>query len=149
MSASRLGTRLMVAAGVVIAATVVAAIVVMGSPGAQREQRMDQRRVRDLGQIQRAVEAYYLEHGALPAGMAVLAARPGIGLSTTDPADGRPYVFRAEGAGAYVLCATFSTDTAEQAEGRRWGGMYYSNDAAWAHGRGDTCFRRRVQPESR
>ena len=145
MSGSKLGTGLMVGAGVLIAATVAAAIVVMGSPGVQRERRLDERRIADLAQIEQAVEAHHREHDALPANLVVLAARPGVGLSMTDPVDGSTYVYRIEGKALYVLCARFGTDSAEEAGAGRRGGVYASS-AAWAHGRGETCFRRHVEP---
>ncbi len=147
MSGSKLGTGLMVVAGVVIAATVVTAIVVMGSPSVQRERRMDQRRVQDLNRIQQAVETHYRQQSALPTGLAVLAARPGSSLSIHDPADGRAYVYRTDSTTAYTLCARFQTDSSEQAGGG-WVGIY-ARDTDWLHGRGETCFPRRVEPMKR
>ena len=62
-----LGRWLVIAASMVVIATVVAAIVVMGSPSAQRESRLDERRVRDLDRIAGAVRNHAEQHGALPA----------------------------------------------------------------------------------
>jgi hypothetical protein len=144
VTGSQLGTRLMVVSGVVIGATLVAAFLVMGAPATQRQRQMDARRIADLTQIQRAVEAHHREHGALPADLAVLAARPGVGLAIVDPDDGRGYAYRAESAKAYSLCARFRTDSGESVDAGRWRGAGWS-DPDWAHGRGETCFRRRIE----
>ena len=148
MSTSKLGSRLLVASGVVIAATVIAAILVMGTPGTQRERAMDARRIADLSRIEQVVEAYHHEHGTLPTSLAALAARPGMGLATTDPESGLAYTYRAESSTAYMLCANFSTDSSQQGDGGRWGGVRW-NDPNWVHGRGKTCFRRQVDKLTR
>jgi len=142
MSLGHPGRPLMIVAAVVILATVAAAIYVMGAPDAQRQRRLDERRVADLSAIQQAIEAHYREHGALPLDLRTLAARPGLGLEIVDPA-GSPYQYRAEGARAYRLCAVFATDTAD----RSATGFAPAN-REWAHGIGSTCFRRRVRPEA-
>ncbi len=148
MSGSKLGNALMLAAGAVVAAAVVAGIMVMGSPVAQRERRMDARRISDLEDIQQALEAHHRQYGELPADLSTLASRPGIALSVTDPVDGSPYVYRIKSTTDYTLCARFTTDSAEPSVGGRRGGAVFV-DAAWAHGRGETCFVRQLEPSKR
>lgn len=139
MSGAKAGTVLMAAAALAIAATVTAAILVMGSPGVQRERGIDARRVQDLQRIQRQVEAHYSEHGALPRDLATLAAKPGISLATTDPVTAATYGYQAKGQREYQLCATFATDSAADNESRApW------TTFDWAHGTGRTCFARKA-----
>jgi type II secretory pathway pseudopilin PulG len=132
------GRVLMIVAAVAILATVAAAIYVMGAPGAQRQHRLDERRVADLSAIQQAVEAHHREHGVLPPDLPTLAARPGLGLAIVDPA-GQQYAYLPEGRRGYRLCAVFATDTADA---RRTG--FAPANHEWAHGVGRTCFVRRI-----
>ncbi len=132
-----LGRRLAIAASVVVLATVVASVWVTGSPSAQREARLDERRVGDLDNIKDAIRSYTQEHGVLPANMVALKSQPGIRLSIADPVTGAPYEYVATGARTYQLCARFTTDTALQMPND-----YQSRDAHWAHGIGRQCFER-------
>lgn len=141
MSRVKTGTVLMAAAALAIAATVTAAILVMGSPGVQRERSIDARRVQDLQRIQHQVEAHYSEHGVLPRDLATLAAKPGIAFATADPVTATAYGYQATGRLEYQLCATFATDSAADNERR----APWTAAPDWAHGAGRTCFTRRVQ----
>jgi len=132
-----LGRRLAIAASMVVLATVVASVWVTGSPSAQREAKLDARRVNDLDDIKDAIRRHAQEQGALPASLAALASQPGIRLSIADPVTGATYEYVATGARSYRLCARFSTDTAQQAPND-----YLSRDAHWAHGIGRQCFDR-------
>ncbi len=81
----RLGRWLAIAASVVVAATLVAAVWMMGSPSTQREANLDGRRVGDLSQIARLLDDHLLTHDALPPDLATLAEEPGRRLSTDVP----------------------------------------------------------------
>ena len=132
-----LGRRLAIVASLVVLATVVASVWVTGSPSAQREARIDERRVSDLALIRDAIRSYTQEHGALPADLAELKIQPGIRLPIADPVTGAPYEYVATGARTYQLCARFTTDTALQMPDD-----YQSRDVHWAHGIGRQCFER-------
>lgn len=140
----KLGRWLLVAAAVVIAATVVAAIALMGSPSAQRQSRLDEKRVRDLQRIDRVVGRYLDSHGALPADLATLAAQPGQRLAIADPVDGAPYGYETTGPRTFRLCAGFATDTAQAPGGAPW-----ALEDGWHHGAGRQCFDRRPKQPSR
>lgn len=134
---SRAGRWIAVAASVVVVAAIVAAIAVMGSPSRQRLMRLDERRVDALGNIANQLDAWRNEHGRLPGSLAELAAAPGVRVPQ-DPASGRPYGYEVLGATEYRLCAQFDTDTAAGTDPQPW------LRAAWAHGTGRQCFKRRV-----
>lgn len=140
---NKLGRRLAIVASIVVLATVVASVWVTGSPSAQREARLDQRRVGDLEHIRDAVRSYTQENGALPADLAELKIQPGISLSTDDPVSGAPYEYVATGERTYQLCARFSTDTALQMPSD-----YQTRDTHWAHGIGRKCFERTTATET-
>lgn len=135
----RLGRGLAIAASVVVLATVVAAVWVMGSPSAQREAKLDGRRIDDLNRIVQVINRDFDAHGTLPADLATLARQPGQRLSTTDPVNGTPYGYEVTGARTYRLCAVFVTDTAEI---RAVAGPWAAED--WNHGAGRHCFDRKA-----
>lgn len=126
------GRWLLVVAGVVVAASVVAAVVSMGTPGQQRMVRQDDRRVRDLDRLKDQVESWAERSGSLPAEMGALA-RPGVRLPAQDPFTGKPYEYVARTKSTYTLCAVFETDTAATDDGR-----YGRPD--WPHPAGRHCF---------
>jgi len=133
------GRWLAIAASAIVVATVAIAIVVMGSPSAQREAKLDSRRIDDLVHIVRVIGNYVEAHGALPPDLATLARQPGQRLSITDPVDGTPYGYEATGERTFRLCAVFASDTARiPAAGGRW-----SADE-WNHDVGPQCFERKV-----
>lgn len=136
-----LGKSILVVAGMAMAATIGAAIWVMGGPGAQRERRLDERRIGDLRDLQSSIEQYHRDHDRVPPDLATLAGQPGVALPLSDPITGQTYVYVVEAADRYRLCATFATDTAR--DGQRG----YGFDTDWAHGTGNTCFQRRIKAE--
>lgn len=137
MSADNAGRWLAIAASVVVLATVVAAVAVMGSPGSQRESRMDRRREQDLERIATLIELRTKAGQALPADLASMAREPGRRLSINDPATDQPYVYQTTGERSYRLCALFTTDTALESR-RAW------IDQEWLHGKGRHCFDRKM-----
>lgn len=139
-SVDRLGRWLLIAAGFAVAATVVAAIAVMDSPGAQRQARLDERRVQDLQLLDEAIQAHARRHDAPPPALEVVTGRPGVNYPVSDPVDGAPYVYAATGPRTYRLCARFATDTARlRARTRPLGGY------DWAHAAGQQCFDREME----
>lgn len=134
------GRWLAIAACVVAVATVAAAIVVMGPPSAQREAKLDRKRVHDLNRIVQVVEQHVARHDTLPPDLATLAGQPGLRLAIVDPQSGAPYGYEVTGDRAFRLCAVFATDTATRPAGAApW------NMADWHHGAGRQCFDREVE----
>ena len=143
MSEGGPGRWLLVAAAVVVVATIVAAVATMGLPSTQREIRLDERRVRDLQRIVTAVDAYAANHGSLPPDLATLAAQPGLRLAIADPVDASPYSYEPTGERTFRLCAVFSTDTAEPPQA---GDARVADE--WLHGAGRQCFPRKLKKDS-
>src|SRR3546814_19715875 len=101
---------LLVLAGVVVVATVIGAIAVMGSPGEQRKLRIDEHRINDLRAIEAAVRLHRKDTGSLPEDLATLDARPGVALDLADPQTGPPYESRRDRPEAFVLFPAFAPD---------------------------------------
>lgn len=131
------GHWLAIAACVVAVATVAAAIMVMGSPSAQREAKLDSRRVHDLNRIVQLVELHVERYDALPPDLAALADQPGRRLSIADPQSGAPYAYEVTGERTFRLCAVFATDAARTPVGA---GPWDADE--WSHGAGRQCFER-------
>lgn len=143
MSEGALGRWLLVGAGIVVVATIATGIFVMGSPSAQRDQAMDQRRVRDLARIGEAIDSYADLHDTLPPTLATLAGQPGRRLSIADPVDGSVYAYEILGNRTYRVCAVFATDTAKAPKAAEpWG------DDRWFHGTGRQCFQRKANAKT-
>jgi hypothetical protein len=135
---------MLVVAGLLVGATLVAAVAVMDSPGRQREQRLDARRVEDLHQIETMIDAWARSRQRLPTSLSELAAQPGVSLATTDPVGGRPYGYDVLDKRRYRLCAVFATDTAALREPAY---RYAGKPVEWAHPAGRHCFERSLPRE--
>jgi hypothetical protein len=112
-----------------VVAVVIAGLRIVGSPGAQRIRRLDERRVNDLQAIANAVDAYWTQKKTLPRSLDELTPVTRLTIPARDPVDDVPYVYRAGEADRYELCATFEGDT--NAENPR---------AFWTHPAGQRCF---------
>ncbi|MBA2239256.1 MAG: hypothetical protein H0W24_11235 [Lysobacter sp.] len=143
MSRAPVGRWLAMAAGLVVLATVIAAIATMGPPSTQREIRFDERRIADLARIADAIENYAGRHARLPPDLATLASEPGHDLPISDPEGGAPYGYEVTGDRRYRLCAQFTTDTGQSPHGAP---PMHGDD--WLHGRGRQCFERKLDPDT-
>lgn len=141
MNVSRLGRGLVIAGGLLAAATVAAALWLIGSPGAQRDARLDTARVRDLRAIEQAAGNHLRQNGALPA---TLADVPGADLRRTDPVTGAAYGYRVKASDRIELCALFVSDNGHPL---RQVEPWVRRD--WPHAAGLACFERRLDPRSR
>lgn len=140
MSRHSAGTVLAGVATFAVALALGVALWTLGSPGTQRDVRLDERRERELQRLETAIESHWEQAKSLPTDLDTLASRPGMQLATQDPVSGTPYGYRITGERSYQLCASFATDSAESArQGRR------SADLDWPHGVGAACFDRSVQ----
>jgi hypothetical protein len=112
---------------------IVAGFVVVGSPGQARVRRLDERRVRDLESLTRAVNAYWTRNARLPATLSELLQSPKTDAERRDPLTSQPYAFAVIGGKTYELCADFQMDSRE--ESNPYLGRF------WSHPAGHRCFR--------
>ena len=141
MSAPTLGRNLVLAATVIVIATLAAALWVMESPSMQRDRRLDQRRIDDLQGIVAAVEAWHARTKQVPPSLLALSAEPVLSLPGKDPVSGEPYAYQATSANGYRLCAVFATSTADAGADA---GPYRVHDSRWLHPAGRHCFDRSI-----
>ncbi len=129
----------------VVAVAVVYGIYLAGSPSAERDRQLDQRRVSDLQQISSVVDQYYATRRALPPSLTQLDDLQIVASSLGDPESRQPYEYRATGGTTYELCASFALDSSATPD---VGNERFATPAKpvgapagrWDHPSGRTCF---------
>jgi type II secretory pathway pseudopilin PulG len=123
--------RAAIIAVVVVVITVVAGLVVAGSPKVERQRRLDERRTQDLEILVAAINRHYTHHQSLPPSLDTLRIEHQLLMPPVDPETRAPYRYEVTGPTGYRLCATFQQPS-NDAFGR----------ASWAHDTGTVCFDR-------
>lgn len=120
--------------GVVVLAITLLGLWLAGAPGVVRKQLLDQRRVRELGELSQAIENHHRIRGVLPDELtALLAQNPQQSLPLTDPVSREPYGYAVLDSMRYELCATFDSADSLAPYGNR-------PNTFWRHGPGRACF---------
>ena len=119
----------------VIVGCIAYALTLTGSPGSQRETRLDERRVTDLSSIAANIDLYWESNEGLPDGLEDMAGPDYYISSVNDPETGVRYEYRILEEPSYELCAIFSTDTIGADRGSR-----AFSERNWEHQRGRHCF---------
>lgn len=143
MSARISAKALAIGATIVMVATIVAGLIAIGPPDAQRKHRLDERRIADLSAIVRAMPGYWNKTKALPPNLATLAKEPGLHLHIFDPETRVAYEYATTGERSFRLCAVFAEESTDDA--RR---VYYPGGSDWPHGAGHDCFERKMSAEA-
>jgi len=113
----------------VVLLAVIAGFVLSGSPSEQRLERLDARRVSDLQQLARAVDAFREERNALPDDLLRVVDGRRLSQLPTDPVTRVPYAYQPLPPDRYRLCGVFdrASDASEQ-------------EQFWAHPGGQHCY---------
>ena len=131
---------LVVSTGVVVV-SVVAGILVIGSPSEGRLEALDAGRIADLRGIMGETDLFWSRNQRLPRTLEELAADPRTSVNTVDPGSTEPYSYRILDVDTYELCATFDR-ASRPLPGR-------SVADFWQHGPGPQCFELDVDKEVR
>jgi len=113
----------------IVLATVIAGLVISGSPEEQRLLRTDDRRVTDLQQLSRSIERYYRDTEMLPSDLETLLngwASSGLPL---DPETNQDYDYELESGRTYRLCADFALNSRPNRQ-----------PDFWSHAGGHQCY---------
>lgn len=143
------------ASGILVALTIGAGFIIVGTPWEARDYRFDAQKVNDLSSIQYQVVDYWRLKQKLPASLSELS-DPLIGNTIPiDPQSGEAYGYRVSGPLIFELCATFNA----QAKSKSMYGRSTPTPVApyavedkgtvdnWDHGVGRTCYIRTIDPE--
>jgi len=141
------------AVAALVALTIAAGFLIIGSPQTQREYKIDEQRVGDLTNIQsQLVYGYYQPKQKLPASLADINDSISGWTLPTDPETGASYEYKVTGALSFELCATFTRESRSMPAGDLTrpvpaypGGKEINNN--WQHGAGRTCFARTIDPQ--
>ena len=133
---------LVICAIVVVVVTVGYSIYLVGTPGQQRDVRLDEQRVDDLRNISRNIDRYLELNEEMPASLQDMKGPRFSVRSVTDPETDVAYDYRVTEGNSYELCAIFSTDSAERTDERR-----RFSETAWDHGAGRACFQLEARSE--
>ena len=120
---------------IVVVAGLGYALFLTGTPGNQRDIRLDLDRVSHLGNISRNIDLYWELNQELPEDLQQMSDPRYFIRRIDDPETGRPYEYRVLEDGNYELCAEFATDTAALNDRDRT-----FSERTWDHGAGSTCF---------
>lgn len=129
-------------ATITVVASIAIGLPLTDTPGAARQQRLDQRRAGHLESLRSAIERYRDELGELPPSLQALAGEPLRVAVPRDPVSDRPYGYRMLGSERYELCATFTTATLQPDD--ESGEPDYLGHPPFTrfmrHARGEDCF---------
>ncbi len=120
---------------IVVVACLGYALFLTGTPGKQRDIRLDRDRVSHLDNISRNIDLYWELNQELPEDLQQMSDPRYFILRIDDPESGGPYEYRVLEGGNYELCAEFATDTAALNDRDRT-----FSERSWDHGAGRTCF---------
>ncbi len=148
--------RWMVRSGVAILAivTIGSGFVIVGTPAEARLARFDAQKVSDLQNIQSQVVYYWQVKRTLPSALEDLNNSLSQGPPPVDSQTGQPYIYQANGALSFKLCASFNAESRVNqntySETRAMmpvpvGGKGAMQDN-WAHDAGQVCFDRTIDP---
>lgn len=113
-----------------------------GTPGKAREEKFDEKRVRDISDLKYGVESYYLKNGKLPSATSDIDKSLNPDTSTKDPENNIEYTYIAGEDNNYKLCANFGTSSEDTKNGAG-----YSYDPSLKHPKGSYCFDLKVQKQ--
>ena len=131
MMKTTLGKTMLVAATTLVVGSIIAGVILVGSPAEGRLQQLDSARIEDLRGIVTAMDSYWDRNERLAISLDELAEDARTQVSTIDPGSAQSCEYRALDEDTYELCATF--DRESLAPVRR-------NSDFWSHGVGRQCF---------
>ena len=133
---------LVIVAIVVVVATLGYSIYLVGTPGQQRAERLDERRVDDLRNISENIDIYFHLNEEMPQHLRDLSGPRFHVRSIEDPDTGLMYEYRVVEGAQYELCAGFTTESGDRRDERR-----SFSERAWEHNAGRYCFQLEARAE--
>lgn len=134
-------THMKAAPGFVMSVALVSIITgfsIVGSPGYERAQRLDEQRIYELRDLDRLIQSYYEEKSALPAHLEEINTNFSGQRLPRDPETKAPFEYKVLTQTSFELCANFKTKPAQ-------GSWFSENDSNWKYVPGKMCFTRQAE----
>lgn len=133
---------------VVVLASVIGGIILIGSPSKQRDFTNDNQRVMDLENTQSQIIYFYQDKGVLPKTIEETADPLLGGVLMRDPETAEVYKYEVIAPLKFKICATFKTDSKAMTQKAPMVDypMFYGNQN-FEHGIGETCFERTIDKD--
>jgi Domain of unknown function (DUF5671) len=131
------------AAALLAVLTIIAGFFIIGTPQHARLVNLDNQKVSDLQEIQSDIVSYYQEKQMLPATLSDVNDPLSYTNIPNDPQSNEPYQYQATGTYSFNLCADFNA-TGNTPSYNAPIGTTVDN---WAHGAGQVCFSRTIDPQ--
>jgi hypothetical protein len=127
-----LGNTIVAVATTLVVVSIIAGVILVGSPAQGRRQKLDAERIADLTGIVTAIDSFWIRNERLPASLAELADDPRVHVNTVDPGSTESYDYDLLDEDSYRLCAEFDRESPAPV-GR-------TAVDFWSHGVGRRCF---------
>jgi hypothetical protein len=125
------GKVIMTVGTTVVAVSIIAGVILVGSPAEGRREQLDSTRVEDLKRIMSATDSFWERNARLPESLEELTEDARAEVSNVDPGSAEPYDYVVSGEESYELCATFDGESTAPVR---------SSADFWRHGAGRQCF---------
>jgi hypothetical protein len=135
-----------------VAAIVIWAFTLVGSPSFNRKLSADKNRIEDLQQISYGIEQYFYQQKKLPDNLKELEKiRYWYGQNNRleDPTSQKPYGYKRKDAYSYELCGEFELNSKEAELEKPPYNYYESIGTNWYHDVGHSCFSLEIPIEKR
>jgi len=134
----------------VVLASIVVGFFIVGTPATQRDRRFDEERVWNLQSLQSQIVNYWIQKEQLPENLVVLEDSISGFIVPKDPDVGESYKYAITGDLSFELCAFFKTKSDDMGivsmeEKALY--PYGKTNESWAHGEGEVCFPRMIDPD--
>lgn len=132
----------------VVVLSIISSFLVIGSPLAARNAKLDGRRISDLQNIQWQIVQFWQQKEKLPGTLNELADPISGYVVPKDPVTETIYEYKVTGTYSFELCAVFSSKALEgNGDLTVIADPYAKNGETWSHEKGRHCFNRSIDPE--
>ncbi|MFA6797339.1 MAG: DUF5671 domain-containing protein [Candidatus Paceibacterota bacterium] len=133
---------------IVIVASIIYGIVVIGLPSTQRARNLDRTRINDLMSIQnQIVYSEWQNKGDIPVNLDVLKDPISNYIIPVDPETKQSYEYKKITKNSFELCATFGTQNKTDTNTKSSAKNGYLDNENWQHDSGRYCFTRVIDEE--
>lgn len=135
---------------VIVIASIVIGVLLIGTPADQRNRRFDDTRIQSLQNLQSQIVNYWIQKKVLPERLGQLEDSISGFVVPVDPESKQAFDYKVANPLSFELCAGFKTNSQDflpDASGVKMTSPYDSFQQNWDHRAEKTCFTRTIDPE--